>query len=217
MDTEDLIAERQQLITRIAEIDAALAAAAPARDEFGIVEVVRGKGDCARTYYRITRNGNEQGADFWNPAIAEEMLAALQRLPQGYHLSYVQGRKGDWLFQASKGSWKTSWGSASAEAEVQAAIRHLAATPEREQRAAERAVQAKRDAAAAAEEARAGAAAPLLATPRQVEFILDLLRHREFSGEGGGFWIGGPTDPKDIKKLTRDDASSYIASLKGDY
>ncbi|WP_341741291.1 hypothetical protein [Trueperella pyogenes] len=52
------------------------------------------------------------------------------------------------------------------------------------------------------------------ATPRQVEFILDLIakgRHEE-----GGFFIG-PTSREEIKKMTRANASLYITSLLGDY
>ncbi|MFI9018706.1 hypothetical protein ACIGZI_32200 [Streptomyces griseus] len=55
-----------------------------------------------------------------------------------------------------------------------------------------------------------------LATDRQVDFILSLLAERRRSGEGGGFY-GGPADRAGIEKLTRDQASTYINSLKGTY
>ncbi|MFI8201112.1 hypothetical protein ACIF6K_32070 [Streptomyces sp. NPDC085942] len=55
-----------------------------------------------------------------------------------------------------------------------------------------------------------------LATDRQVEYILSLLAARRRSGEGGGFMFG-PTDRAGIAQLTREDASSYIDSLKGTY
>lgn len=55
-----------------------------------------------------------------------------------------------------------------------------------------------------------------LATPRQVEFILQLLDRRERTGEGGGFFYG-PTDRAGIEEMSKADASTYITSLKGDY
>lgn len=55
-----------------------------------------------------------------------------------------------------------------------------------------------------------------LATPKQVEYIVQLLAARERSGEGGGFFYG-PTDRAGIEEMSKIDASSYITSLKGDY
>lgn len=55
-----------------------------------------------------------------------------------------------------------------------------------------------------------------LATPRQVDYILQLLARRERTGEGGGFFTG-PTDRAGIEELSKADASTYITSLKGDY
>ncbi|MFM9373220.1 hypothetical protein [Streptomyces sp. Da 82-17] len=55
-----------------------------------------------------------------------------------------------------------------------------------------------------------------LATPRQVDYILQLLDQRAFSGEGGGFFYG-PTDRAGIEELSKSEASSYIDSLKGNY
>lgn len=55
-----------------------------------------------------------------------------------------------------------------------------------------------------------------LATPRQVDFILQLLARREHLGEGGGFFYG-PTDRAGIEEMSKADASTYITSLKGDY
>ncbi|MYU22864.1 hypothetical protein [Streptomyces sp. SID8352] len=56
-----------------------------------------------------------------------------------------------------------------------------------------------------------------MATPAQVEYILDLLAQRHRSGDGGGFIMNGPTDRAGIESLTRAKASLYITSLKGDY
>lgn len=58
--------------------------------------------------------------------------------------------------------------------------------------------------------------AALPASPRQVDYILSLLRRRTQSGEGGGFFAG-PTDRNGIARLSRADASAYINSLTGDY
>lgn len=55
-----------------------------------------------------------------------------------------------------------------------------------------------------------------LATPRQVDYILNLLEQRRISGEGGGFY-SGPTDRAGIEELSKNEASVYITSLKGDY
>lgn len=85
---------------------------------------------------------------------------------------------------------------------------------------------AERDAIAAAEEtvraarqeqlAAARAVKGELATPRQVDYILQLLAMRERTGEGGGFFYG-PTDRAGIEEMSKADASAYITSLKGDY
>lgn len=55
-----------------------------------------------------------------------------------------------------------------------------------------------------------------LATPRQVDYILQLLARRERSGEGGGFFLG-PKDRPGLEEMSRAEASLYITSLKGDY
>jgi hypothetical protein len=55
-----------------------------------------------------------------------------------------------------------------------------------------------------------------LATPKQVDYILQLLARRERTGEGGGFFYG-PTDRAGIEEMSKVDASTYITSLKGDY
>ncbi|MFD7093367.1 hypothetical protein [Streptomyces xanthophaeus] len=55
-----------------------------------------------------------------------------------------------------------------------------------------------------------------LATPRQIDYILNLLAERKRTGEGGGFFYG-PTDRAGIEELSKSDASSYIKSLTGDY
>lgn len=55
-----------------------------------------------------------------------------------------------------------------------------------------------------------------LATPRQVGYIVALLRERAKSGEGGGFMVG-PTETAEIRKMSKRDASAYINSLRGDY
>lgn len=64
--------------------------------------------------------------------------------------------------------------------------------------------------------AEARAAKGELATPRQVEYIIQLLEARKLSGEGGGFY-SGPTNRADIELMSKGEASLYITSLKGDY
>jgi hypothetical protein len=55
-----------------------------------------------------------------------------------------------------------------------------------------------------------------LATPRQVNYILDLLAQRNRDGDTSGFY-NGPTDEAGVARLTRSEASTYINSLKGNY
>lgn len=55
-----------------------------------------------------------------------------------------------------------------------------------------------------------------LATPKQIDYILQLLEQRERTGEGGGFFTG-PTDRAGLETLSRREASTYITSLKVDY
>lgn len=55
-----------------------------------------------------------------------------------------------------------------------------------------------------------------LATPRQVDYILDLLAYRDYEGDTTGFYEG-PTEREEIELLTRSEASTYIDSLKGNY
>ncbi|GAA0738717.1 hypothetical protein Drose_04240 [Dactylosporangium roseum] len=90
----------------------------------------------------------------------------------------------------------------------------IADTKQYQQRQAEKARAAREGAAAqAAFEQRQ---ATLTATPRQVDYILNLLARRRRSGDGGGFF-SGPTDRAGIAKLSRADASAYINSLTGNY
>ncbi|GGV58674.1 hypothetical protein GCM10010245_91820 [Streptomyces spectabilis] len=55
-----------------------------------------------------------------------------------------------------------------------------------------------------------------LATPRQADYILQLLALRERLGEEGGF-MTGPTTRAGIEELSKAGASAYIDSLKGSY
>lgn len=103
---------------------------------------------------------------------------------------------------------------------VQAAVRHVAGAEDRiQKKAAADAAEAEAAAARRARETRLAelrAARGELATPRQVDYILQLLAHRERTGEGGGFFYG-PRDRAGIEEMSKADASLYITSLKGDY
>lgn len=59
-------------------------------------------------------------------------------------------------------------------------------------------------------------AKPELATPRQVDFIMQLLAKRGHDAVGGGF-MTGPTTRTEVALMTKVDASLYITSLKEDY
>jgi hypothetical protein len=54
------------------------------------------------------------------------------------------------------------------------------------------------------------------ATPRQVDYIFNLLAQRAASGVAGGF-MTGPTDRAGIEAMTKSEASIYITSLTEDY
>lgn len=103
---------------------------------------------------------------------------------------------------------------------VRCATQHAAGTADRIQAKAEQdAIEAAESAVREAREAQLAEARQQkgpLATPRQVDYILQLLGRRERSGEGGGFFYG-PTDRAGIETLSKAEASTYITSLKGDY
>lgn len=58
----------------------------------------------------------------------------------------------------------------------------------------------------------AGTTAPL-ATDRQVDYIMSLLAQHD--GQNVTWFTAGPTDPAEVAKMTRKDASTYIDALKG--
>jgi hypothetical protein len=93
----------------------------------------------------------------------------------------------------------------------------VADTKEYQRRQAEKARQAKlaqQDAVAREEYERQRLSRP--ATPRQVDYIMNLLRGRRNSTDMGGFFRG-PTDRPGVAKLTQGEASMYIDSLTDNY
>lgn len=103
---------------------------------------------------------------------------------------------------------------------INAAVHHAAGAAERIREHADR--QAVASAEKQVREAREAQLAELrarkgeLATPRQVDYILQLLAQRRRTGDGGGFFQG-PTDRAGIEELTKAEASTYITSLKEEY
>lgn len=79
--------------------------------------------------------------------------------------------------------------------------------------AEERAAEEKAAAERAAAEAEAKARGPLV-TDRQVSYIMSLLAQHD--GQNTTWYSAGPTDPAEIAKMTRRDASTYISALKGE-
>jgi hypothetical protein len=192
---------------------------------YGITEETKTISGNTRTTYRITRDGQPQGETFTSRDLAEQMLTGWQNIPAGYFLSRIQRGRQGWMFEVSKGAWKTS--NADIDKVIRWANEHLATEPNRIARAAERKAEAEAEAAlVVAREAAARQAAieqANRATPRQVSFIMTLLWERKYTKlDGGGFFIG-PEDPEDpatlpaIEKMTREQASAFITSLKGDY
>src|SRR6185437_7482425 len=74
---------------------------------YALAEIPEKLGSIERTSYRIARNGHPEGHTFWQREDAEAMLTGWQRLPEGYHLDYIQTGEG-WRFRASKHGLKSS-------------------------------------------------------------------------------------------------------------
>lgn len=70
------------------------------------------------------------------------------------------------------------------------------------------------EAAKLAEDAATKAIGPL-ATDRQVDYIMSLLA--QHGGQNTTWFSAGPTTLKEVSRMTRRDASTYISALKGDY
>lgn len=213
MNIAELTAERDRLVARIAEIDALIASAAEATTRFSLVEVT----ESGRTKWRIARDGVAFGSTFGDRQIAEDMLATRNAISEDWTISYEQRGRMGWSWLARKDGRSRPIDMPTAARLVAAVAEDEAAAPARMIRAAERAVEAEAERIAAEEAARVAAERAKLATPRQVEFILTLLAQQEFQLGGGGFVVGGPTKREDIAKLTKEQASAYITSLKGDY
>jgi hypothetical protein len=169
---------------------------------------------------------------------AETGAALLNALPAGYYVRKHEVRYQRSSINSNRWEWRLAGGddndpqdvrgsrpldadkAEAVEYLVRCATEHAAGTADRITKKAEQ------DAIAAAEatvrEAREKQLAEArrtkgpLATPRQVDFILQLLDRREYNGEGGGFFYG-PTDRAGIEMLSKAEASTYITSLKGDY
>lgn len=177
---------------------------------------------------------------FINKDHAEIAAGILEQLPQEYRFAKRQVRYHSSSINSNHWVWEVTGGTSNDPKQLKASIRVDTASSVEDviahlmknvhahaQGAAERiAKKAEEDAIAAAEatvrEAREEQLAEArrtkgpLATPRQVEFILQLLARRERTGEGGGFFYG-PTDRAGIEEMSKADASTYITSLKGDY
>lgn len=176
-------------------------------------------------------------ATFLNRDTAEFYAKFYENTPAGYRIekelprANSMDRTVNWLLTGSTsndpGTLKMRVSSTRSEEHIATidililqAVRHAEGAAQRIQDKAERdAVEA---AEAAVREARERRLAELretrgaLATPRQVDYILQLLAYRERTGEGGGFFYG-PTDRAAIEEMSKADASLYITSLKGDY
>lgn len=172
-------------------------------------------------------------AEFSTLATAEFYMEFLENTPRGYSLDQVRpransmDRKTYWIVKGSAGddpgtlkqyvdADRDESDRRTVDILIQLAVQHAAGAEERIQ------AKAATDAAEAVKEARKRRLAELratrgeLATPRQVDYILQLLAYRERTGEGGGFMYG-PTDRAGVEEMSKADASMYITSLKGDY
>jgi uncharacterized membrane protein YccC len=148
-------------------------------------------------------------------------MAAIAAVPDIYSVGYEQVGRLGWKYTARR-----SGGRLIDHEDIHRLIEMVRqdfdAIPGRIARAAERKAEEEAERVAAqeaAERAEAEAAERAkYATPRQVDFILTLLAEREFRAfPGPGFIIDGPTERSEIEKMTKERASAYISSLKGDY
>lgn len=175
---------------------------------------------------------------FLKKADAETGAAILNALPEGYYVAKHEVRYQRSSINTNHWVWRLAGGDsndpqsvrgdvrigtdkdAAVEYLVRSAKTHAAGTADRIAKKAEADAIAAAEAtvreACEAQLAEARATKGPLATPRQVDYILNLLAQRERTGEGGGFFYG-PTDRAGIELLSKSDASTYITSLKGDY
>lgn len=187
------------------------------------------------TVYRVVFTGEgaewrTRNAEFDDQATAELHREFFENTAPCYRIErVVQGRRPQWLLTGSPAGdpaplrkfMEINPGDQQAATLIVWANEHAAGTAQRIQAQAEK--DAIANAEAAVREARAEqlntirATKGELATPRQVDFIVQLLAERARSGGGGGFIVGGPTTPAAIEELTKAEASRYITSLKGDY
>ena len=181
-------------------------------------------------------------ATFFTRDLAEFYCEFYERTPVGCHLrtehyrANSMNRGSYWLlttsFKDDPSDLRKTWpkdqevpenhpaGTRLIDVLVQMALTHAEGAPARIAQAAEK--RAVAEAEATVHQAREDQLAQIrrekgaLATPRQVDYILQLLAKRERTGEGGGFFYG-PTDRAGIEEMSKADASAYITSLKGDY
>jgi hypothetical protein len=183
------------------------------------------------TVYAIVPAGknNAFGVTYPKREDAEFHVDVADRIPDGYRVSKNSHparsmRSGYYWKVEGPDGFRHTWDEGNDKIHdatggdllVRIALEHAKDAPKR---AAKKAVA---EAEQAVREARADQLAELqrqkgeLATYRQVDYILDLLEQRRITGEGGGFFVG-PTDRAGIEELSKNEATMYITSLKGDY
>jgi len=217
-DISTLQAERQQLVTRVAEIDALIEAASFSSTEYAVIEHTVTEFGSERSAWRVTHNGVPvTGHEYRDRQIAEDIATGLAAIPDDYSLTYEQiGRLG-WRYLVRRNGRRIT-DSADIQRVITLVLEDVADRPRRAALAAERKAEAEAQAAAEKQAAAEAAERAKYATPRQVDFILTLLAEREFRAfPDPGFIIDGPTERAAIEKLTKEQASAYISSLKGDY
>lgn len=185
-----------------------------------IVEKVSSYG----TSYRITwgKFNEDLGRGFNSREAAEAMAALIRELPDGYRIGYRVARAGS---IHGKSGWEIT-GPANYRSAPTLDLDALTADMRRaidgqDARIARANAKAAAQATAEAERMVAVQADQIrremgLATERQVEYIVSLLARRARNGDGGGFF-SGPTNIEGIRRLTKDEASTYIDSLTENY
>ncbi|MFE7485518.1 hypothetical protein [Streptomyces sp. NPDC057552] len=210
------------------------------REQRTVYTVVRTDGTPAG--YGDGKDSRIRDAEYGSRANAEAVAEFYERTPAGYRLareassSRSMDRWQGWVASGSihgdPGTLRMIWrdgqdvhgnwaeGTTWLDILIHHANRHAAEAPARIAEKAEReAIKAAEETVREAREEQLNAARRekgTLATPRQVEYILQLLIARQRSGEGGGFYTG-PTTQAGIELMSKAEASLYIDSLKGTY
>lgn len=149
-DIATLQAERQQLLARIAEIDA-LIKAANSSTAYAVVEHTVTEFGRERTAWRITRNGaSVAGHEYRNHEVAEDIATGLNAIPEDYSLTFEQAGRLGWRFMVRRGGRRIT-DHEDIQRVIKSVHEHIADAPRRAALAEARRAEANAPAAVAAQ------------------------------------------------------------------